>query len=185
MRRPVATALLLILVIATSVQWGVTLEANVTKARIMEADCQQIARNSSLGIELDAKSQPPRAVVHFSNRTGRDLWFPAEQSPSYRPDERAGTLTIWFGYFDEVYGPYRGRYMVPPMRMVPPDGTLDLEIKSPELVQKLAESGLVPQLLSRVATKQLRESRTRGDQPLQDYLEHSCTIRSPGDARLK
>lgn len=179
MRRPVATASLLIVVIAASVRQGVTLEINVTKAQIMETDCREIAKNSSLRLELDTASKPARAVVQFSNRSGHDLWFPAEESPSYRPDERAGALRIWFGYFDEVYGQYRARYMVPPMRIVPPGETLALELKSPALIEKLSERRLTPQLLSRVATKQLRESRTRGEQPLEDYIEHSCTISSP------
>jgi len=177
------TSSLLILSIAAPAAQSTALETKVAKATVMEPDCLHVARNTSLTIELDIESRPHRALVHFSNRTGSVLWFPVEKEPSYKPDEHARTLTIWFGYFDDVYGPYKGRYMVPAMRMVAPDGNLDFELTAPALLEKLGDKRLLPHLMSRVATKQLAESRTRGQQPLEDYLQHSCTIESPVAAR--
>ena len=176
---------LLLLSIAASAAQSTALEPKGAKATVMEPDCLHVASNTSLTLELDAKAQPPRALVHFSNRTGSVLWFPVEQQPSYKPDERARTLTIWFGYFDDVYGPYKGRYMVPAMRTVAPDGNLDFELTSRALLEKLGDKRLLPRLMSRVATKQLAESRTRGEQPLEDYLRHSCTVESPVAAKPK
>ncbi len=181
-RQSILTSSLLILSIAAPAAQSTALEAKGSKATVMEPDCLQVARNTSLTIELDVTSRPHRALVHFSNRTGSVLWFPVEQQPSFKPDDRARTLTIWFGYFDDVYGPYKERYMVPAMRMVAPDGNLDFELTSPALLEKLGDKRLLPHLMSRVATKQLAESRTRGEQPLEDYLQHSCTIQSSAAA---
>ncbi len=156
---------------------------NMMKGQQMKSDCDQIAHTTSLTIEFDVTPRPGRAYVHFVNSTHMDLWFPAQEEPAFKADEEAKTLRIWLGYFDEVYGPYRGRYMLPPMRLVPGGRDVRFEIISPELVRMLLERRLSPRLQARLATKALTESRTRGEQPLEDYIRNSCMIQSVGAAQ--
>ncbi len=155
-------------------------QAEFMKGQPMETECDQIARNSNLNVELDFSEQQGRAYVHFANNTPMPLWFPAEQEPAFRPDEHAKALTIWYGYFDEVYGEQVGRYMTPPMRLVLPVSDIKVEITSPSLVEKLLQRHLSPHLKVRLGTRELPESNTRGDQPLADYVQHSCVIDEPG-----
>lgn len=144
----------------------------------MQTKCGDIERGSSLGVEVDSRSHPGRAYNHFMNRTRMPLWFPAQQEPAFRPDERTKILIIWFGYFDEVYAQHSRDYMTPTMRMVSPGEDLTFEIVSPGIVQKLVDQRLSPQMYARVATRKMAENRTRGEQPLQEYLEYSCVIQS-------
>jgi len=144
----------------------------------METECDQIEQNSSLRVEMDFSSQPGRVYVRFVNRTRMRLWFPTQQEPAFKPDEQSKIVTIWFGYFDEVYGRHRGDYVVPRMRLVPPGSDLKFELTLPALVQRLSEQRLSPFIRARVATKEIVESRTRGEQPLTEYLQHSCAIQS-------
>ena len=148
------------------------------RARPMAAECDDIARDVSLKLEVDNRSRPGRAYLRFSNRSALPIWFPDEPEPAFQPDEKEKRLKIWFGYFDEIYGQYRGRYMLPQMRLVRPGQDIEIELISPALVGRLAEGRLVPEFLARVATKPLIGSNTRGEQPLEDYLQHSCTIQS-------
>lgn len=126
------------------------------------------------GLHLDSPSLTLDRGMHH----GEPDPCTALQAPAFRVDEQAKTLTIWLGYFDEVYGEYKGRYMVPPLRLVPPGTALDLEMTAPALSQKLLEQILAPQVHARVATIELPHSRTRGQQPLEDYIQSSCAIRS-------
>jgi hypothetical protein len=142
----------------------------------MENDCDQIARNSSLKVELDP--QQGRAFVHFMNKSRVPLWFPAEEQPAFTPDLRAKTLVVRFGYFDEVFGQYKDRYMLPSMQLVRPGTDLKVQLTPPALVQRLLEQRLSPLLQARVATKELPASTIRGKQPLEDYIQHSCVVQS-------
>jgi hypothetical protein len=140
--------------------------------------CDDVSNGTMLAIESDTSSQPARVHVTFANNTDIPLGFPVEQEPSFKPSTSDRTLTIWFGYFDEVYGSYRARYMVPPMRIIPPGEKVRFQITSPDLVRQLTDGARKPVALARIATRELRESRTRGEQPLEDYIENSCTVRS-------
>ena len=142
----------------------------------MENECENIVRNTSVSVEIDARAAPKKVYLHFSNRSQQRLWFPEEREPSYRPEQ--GRVTIWFGYLDEIYGQYAARYFMPPMRAVPPGQDLSFELTSGELVQQLAEPTRSVRLRARVATKELRESTIRGDQPLEDYIRSSCVVES-------
>jgi hypothetical protein len=146
----------------------------------METNCDQIVTNCSLAVELDDSSEPPRAYVRFSNNSRARVWFPASPEPAFRPEEEHKSLKIWFGYSEEVHGKYAGRYMIPPMRLVPPGEDCRVELTFPALVQKFLERRLAPSLEARVSTIELRQTRTRGEQPLDEYLQHSCIIQSAG-----
>jgi hypothetical protein len=153
------------------------------KGQSMEIDCDLIQQHSSLAIDVDSSTQPGRAFVRFVNRTPMPLWFPAQQEPVFRPDERTKILTIWFGYFEEVHARFSGDYMIPRMRLVPPGENLTFEITLRPLVQRLVEQHLSPLMRARVAAEEIAESRTRGEQPLQEYIRLSCVIQSPMTAR--
>lgn len=176
------TLLLLAGVLAASNYTSAPTQFEFARQRLMERECDPRTPNSNLNVEIEVRLHPSQAYIHFSNKTQAPLWFPAEQEPAFRPDVHGNIVTIWFGYFDEVYGEYAGRYMVPPMRQVPPGNDLTVEIKAPALVQILLERRLSPHLEVRLATKELPASRTRGEQPLQDYIQHSCVVRSPTGA---
>jgi hypothetical protein len=173
-----AIVLLLISAVAAAGCGDARKHAPSAKEKPMETNCDEIARNCSLVVELDESSEPPRAYVRFANNTRMGLWFPASPEPAFRPEEEPKSLKIWFGYSEEVHGKYAGRYMIPPMRLVPPGANCRVELTSPALLQKLVERRLAPVLEARVATIKLRQTRSRGEQPLDEYLQHSCVIQS-------
>ena len=156
---------------------GIPKQTNFVRGRIMEAKCNEIERDTDIKIELNASIKEGQAYIIFTNRTNTPLWFPSEQEPAFRPDYGAQILHIWFGYYDEVYGECRGSYMVPPMQLVPPGSILKVEITSQTLVNVLFKRNLSIQLQARITTKALTVSKTRGEQPLEDYIENSCILK--------
>jgi hypothetical protein len=168
--------LLAVCVVVASGCRGKPEPTDIMRGQPMETECDQIARNSSLKVELDLRQG--RALVRFTNKTRVPLWFPAEEQPAFTPDAQARTLVIRFGYFDEVFGQYKGRYMLPSMQLVRPGTDLTIQLTPPALVQRLLEQRLSPLLQARVATKELAVSNIRGKQPLEDYIQHSCIVQS-------
>ena len=151
----------------------------------MDTQCEHIEGNSDLTFGVDAASEPKKAYVVFANRSKLPLWFPDEQEPAYRPNEKTGTVTVWFGYIEEVYGEYAARYMIPLMRVVPPGSDLKVDLTSPDLIRRVIDTPASIRLAARIATKELRHSQTRGDQPLDDYMRNSCVVHSSGSTRRK
>jgi hypothetical protein len=175
-RRQIAIAFPLLCAIVAPAYLGAFEKPKPVKAQPMNIDCDKIARNTTVLLELEPKSRPKRVNVRFTNRTQMDLWFPVEKEPSFKPDEQTHTLKIWFGYFDEIYGEYKDRYLLPPMQKVQPGHDLSFEIMSQPLVDLLLKNSMSPRLMVRLATTQLAESSIRGKQPLQDFIRHSCEI---------
>jgi hypothetical protein len=154
---------------------------NNMQARDTEAKCEEIVRNVGLRLELDTHAKPGRVYVTFTNRTSNPLWFPKLQEPSFKRDDSRRQLTIWLGYFDEVYGEFRGRYMLPPMQQVPPGQDLRLELTSIAIVQLLIDYQYSPLVLARIAREALPQTRVRGEQPLDQYIHSSCIVQSSGN----
>lgn len=142
----------------------------------MTVQSEYIRTHTSLGLDLGDTSQAVEICVRFFNGTHMPIWFPIEPEPAYRPDYDARIVLIWFGYFDELYLQYRERYMIPPMAMVSPDESIRVPIKAQALVDILVKQRFTPRLFVNVATTKITPSRTRGAQPLDDYLANSCVL---------
>jgi|SRR5919205_131561 hypothetical protein len=144
----------------------------------MSEPCEEIQRDTKLGLEV-GEGFPRRAHVVFGNHTSAPLWFPEESEPGYHFDKESGTVTVSFGFFEELYGRYRAQYMIPPMRAVAPGREYRLEIKDRDLVARLSEADVRARLQARVALKAIEHSNVRGGQDLDSYLRESCVVTYP------
>lgn len=169
------------LVFATLV-WMSASQRPEAKEQSMEVNCENIVRDTSLIVDLQAKQNGGRVIVRFKNNSMVPLWLPVENEPSFRPDRENGLLTVWLGYFEEVYGEYSGQYMVPKLMAVRPGEEVPLELTSRQLTETLFSENLAIQVKARVSTVELEHSRVRGEQPLERYIQHSCLIGSPAFA---
>lgn len=144
----------------------------------METVGERVVKNVTLRGVLRESLQDRSIRVTFVNRDRSPVWLPQEKTPAYRMDEEKHRLTISYGYFEEVYGPYRERYMLPQMQMVAPDQKYSWEITQSELVTKAFDPGVETIIQARLALHSLRESNVRGQQDLDAYIKSSCVIRS-------
>ena len=120
----------------------------------------------------------PRLQVHLGNRSNHEVWVPQEKDPGYRVDQGTHTTTIWYGYFDEIYGPYKPTYIVPPMKSLIASGEMKWEINDSALVEKIASPDFRTFIRVRLALTPIKESTVRGHQPLDAYLRQSCVVES-------
>lgn len=116
--------------------------------------------------------------IIFVNRGSVPLWLPQEEKPAYRVDAEERTVTISYGYFDEIYGPYQGRYMLPPMEQILPQQEYSWKITDPTLVSKAFAPGMRTYIQARVALRSFKPSRVRGAQELEAYLKESYIVKS-------
>ncbi len=145
----------------------------------MKFDCKKIALETSLGIEVKSTKEGGNAAIIFVNDSSNPLWFPIEAEPAYRLDQDAGVLYIWIGYFDEIYGEYAQKYMLPELRQVEPGKQVKIILTAPKLAQIYLQHALNIQIQARVSVVSLEQSNVRGSQPLPEYLENSCVIKPP------
>ena len=141
-------------------------------------DCRRIAESAS--VRLAAMEVPGKIQVEaeFTNGYSSPLWVPQEPVPSYRVDPQTHAVVLSYGYFEDVYGPYRGRYMLPPMKGVQPGEAFRWRIEDAALLNKLLAPYVVSALRMRVAVRDFPSSNVRGAQPLDEYLESSCPVQS-------
>ncbi|MBK5291551.1 MAG: hypothetical protein JJE04_07755 [Acidobacteriia bacterium] len=117
-----------------------------------------------------------RVEAEFINNYKASLWVPAEPLPSYRVDPQTRSVLITYGYFDDIYGTYRGQYMLPPMKKVDPGQRFRWRIEDPALLEKLLIPKTPSSVRLRVAIREFPTSTTRGDQPVDQYIEDSCSV---------
>ncbi len=138
---------------------------------------REILHGSALSLALD-EANPQRIRASYVNGSSSTVWIAQEPHPAYRFQEEALTLSVWYGYVDEVYGPYRGQYMLPPMVEVAPNREHRWELEDPDLVTKVLQPKVVTWLHVRASIIPFTASRTRGHGQLDEYLEKSCLVRS-------
>lgn len=142
--------------------------------------CKAVLETTILTLNFDGLSNPPRIRLQFTNRGKSSLWLPIETQPSSRVDERANASTLFYGYFDEVYGSHQEHYMLPAMQEAKPGEVKRWEVNDRTLIDKTLKSGRLVQARMRVALRELPKNRTRGAQDLEGYLKDSCIIESVG-----
>jgi hypothetical protein len=142
--------------------------------------CKDVVQTTILTVNLEKLSSPTRIRLQFTNRGKNSLWLPIEKQPSFRVDERANALTIFYGYFDEVYGGHQEHYILPAMQEAKPGEGKTWDISDRTLIDKALKSGHRVQARMRVALREFRQNRTRGAQDLEGYLKESCVIESVG-----
>jgi hypothetical protein len=151
--------------------------------RTMSMDlCDEIKQGVTLELEGPAPGADA-AALRVANRTGHELWFPAESTPAYRVEAQKERLIFWFGFFEQVYGEHQSQYMLPTMRRLPPGGELRFELQSAAFAAAAAAGVRNVSLGARVATRELPASRVRGQQPLEQYLQNSCVVTGSGTLR--
>ena len=172
-------------VIITKLVWWVffsillTVQNTNSKGTSMKFDCKNITLETSLGVEVVPTNESGKAAVVFVNKSSNSLWFPIEAEPTYRLDQDTGILYIWLGYFDEIYGEYAQKYMLPELRKVEPENDIKINLTAPKLAQIYLQHALKVQIQARISVVALEQSNVRGNQPLPEYLENSCIIKSP------
>ena len=163
-----------VLATVCSERWS---SSQASGVQLMQANCDEISKTVTARVEI-AASRPRRVNIRVRNASSMPLWVPAQSEPAYEFDAQGHRVTIWMGYFDQIHKDYRDRYVIPSMTAVQPGHELVNEITSPDLVEMIVEKGFAADLNIRVATRELRVSRVRGEQPLDDYIAHSCEISS-------
>ncbi len=116
--------------------------------------------------------------LRFVNQSGKPLWLPMESAPAYRIDVERRQVVMSYGYFEDVYGSHRDRYMVPPMREIGPNERWEWTVAEAKIVESVAKNGFEPVVRSRAALKPIPFHRVRGSQPLDAYLEASAIVKS-------
>jgi hypothetical protein len=144
----------------------------------MNTRCTEILPHTELTFETGIEGSLRHIRLTFTNRSQVPLWIPQEKEPAYRVDAQTQTVTVSYGYFDEVYGRYRGQYMLPPMRMVQPASEYHWQVSDPVLVARVMTPGVRIRIQMRVALRAFSESRVRGAQDLDGYLNDSCVLQS-------
>lgn len=144
----------------------------------MFAECKRIAESASVRIEAVEEAGRTLVEAEFMNNYTDSVWVPQEPVPSYRVDPQTHSVLLTYGYFDDVYGPYRGRYMIPPMKRVKPGERLRWRIEDKALLEKMLTPNAVSSLRLRVALREFQTSNVRGAQPVDDYLAASCPVQS-------
>jgi len=145
----------------------------------VKIDCGKIDSQTRLSIDLVPARESEAVSVLFANNSEQPLWFPIEEEPAYKLDQEAGLLYIWIGYFEEIYGRYVQQYMLPEMKQVKSGEQIRLSLTSPELAQTYLKHPIPLQIQARLSTIELKTSNVRGSQPLPEYLQNSCIIKSP------
>ena len=144
----------------------------------MRPECSQVVQTTSVRLEVVQEDKNTFVESEFVNNYTASLWVAQEPAPAYRVDPQNGAVLVSYGYFDDVYGPYRGRYILPRMKEVAPGARLRWRIEDPALLEKLLLPGAVTRLRVRVALQEFPESNIRGSQPVDAYVEASCLVQS-------
>ena len=146
-------------------------------------DCELVRRGT--GLRLLAVEEGGARVVQaeLENRLDAPIWAARDKTPSWQAPPGKAEVVISYGYFEDLHGPYRGRYMLPPMVAVAPGERLTWRIDEPKLLASILVADVLTTVRVRVALRAFPPSSVRGRQPLDAYLEASCAIESP-PARL-
>ena len=144
----------------------------------MDAPCDGIRKNTSLSVEIKGKRGARHLVAAIVNGGQDPLWIPQVATPAYQIDRVTKTVVVSYGYFEDVYGPHKGHYMLPAMRKVAPQQKYRWEIRVPEIVAAAVIPGFQVKLQVRAALREFRPSRVRGEgaRDLPAYLAESCVL---------
>ena len=144
----------------------------------MRPECDQVAKLTSVRLEAVQEGGSTIVIGELIDNYPGNLWVPNEPVPSYRVDPQTGSVLVSYGYFQDIYGSYRGRYMIPPMRRVQPGERFRWRIEDATLLEKLLAPRTVSAVRLCVALREFPTSNTRGNQPVDEYLQNSCTVQS-------
>lgn len=144
----------------------------------MIQDCRVIQESTRLTVSFDGTNHKPNLTFQLKNDSTSSLWIPIEPNPSFRMDETHKTVTVFLGYFENIYGQFRGQYMLPAMQELKPGVGRVWSIVDGPLMDKPHKNGYRPYVKLRAAFRNFPQSRTRGEQDLDAYLRESCTLES-------
>src|SRR4029078_1542972 len=115
----------------------------------------------------------------FENNDSVPLWIPQESEPAFRVDKEKQVITIFLGYFDEVYAPYRTHYMIPRMVEVAPRKSHRWVLSQLAMLNDAFDNHYLIRVQIRGASRFVDTTAVRGAQNLEGYLDGSSVIRSP------
>jgi hypothetical protein len=142
-------------------------------------DCELVRRGTGLRLLTVEEGGARTVQVELENRLDTPIWAARDKRPSWQAPPGKAEVVVSYGYFDDLHGPYRGRYMLPPMVVVAPGERLTWRIEEPKLLEKILAADILTTVRVRVALRAFPPSTVRGQQPLEAYLEASCAIQSP------